>query len=231
MPDLYLYIDSNHERCGQLSAPELKQATERHKIALRAPILKPTTNLLGEIRKNGVTGLVIEVYGGAPTHINLDLAQNVMRQGHKVFLYWPEENAIELVDEERLGSYRRLSFALTGFRLVQPLVQHIRPSNGNVLRQLKDCLAEITNISSRANPIPLRTLQQMPNKGFRFSGTGLYLRTDFIAKITSGGSYGHTCYVARALSRISESFVCVLANRYALLDDLGVRQVILPQVE
>ncbi len=41
-------------------------------------------------------------------------------------------------------------------------------------------------------------------------GGGLYLRTDFWAQITSGGSYGHTCYVAKELAarRPSASSAC-----------------------
>ena len=55
----------------------------------------------------------------------------------------------------------------------------------------------------------------------------MYLRTDFWAPITSGGSYGHTCYVAKELAAVTERFVCLLAQRYALLDDLGVPQVVM----
>ena len=42
---------------------------------------------------------------------------------------------------------------------------------------------------------------------------GLYLRTDFWAPITSGGSYGHTCYVAKELAAITGRFVCLLAQQ------------------
>ncbi|MFN0302854.1 MAG: glycosyltransferase [Burkholderiales bacterium] len=55
--------------------------------------------------------------------------------------------------------------------------------------------------------------------------TGAYLRTDFWAKITTGGSYGHTCYVARELARTTERFVCFLPVHYSLLSDLGIKQV------
>ena len=189
MPDLYLYADSKHERCGQLSAPELNQVTERHKIALSIPTLQPTMDLLREAKRKDVAGLVIEVYGGSPTHTNLDLAQRVLRQGRKVFLYWPAESAVELLDEERLQSYRRLYLALCGFSLVQPLIQLVRPAlmNGNVQRDLKDCMAELTAIANRAKPLPMHSMHRTADGDFRFSGTGVYLRTDFFAKISSGG--------------------------------------------
>src|SRR5262245_44168740 len=231
MLDLYLYSDSTLDRCGHLSAPELALATERHKIALRVPPLKSVSNLLGEIEQNGTAGVVIEVEGGAPSLRHLEMAETLVRRGRKVFLHWPEESAIEVLDDERLRSYRKLSEAALGFRLVQPLIRVVRRSNGNVHRHLKDCMAEITAIVSRAKPLPMRPLHELPDGRFRFSGTGAYLRTDFFAKINSGGSYGHTCYVANALSRMSDSFVCVLAHRYSLLDDLNVRQIALPELK
>ena len=49
---------------------------------------------------------------------------------------------------------------------------------------------------------------------------------DFWVKISSGGSYGHTCYVAKELAAASERFVAFTAHRYALLDRWGLRQVV-----
>ena len=56
---------------------------------------------------------------------------------------------------------------------------------------------------------------------------GLYLRTDFWVRIISGGSYGHTCYVAKELAAVTRTFACLLPQRYELLDTFGVRQVIM----
>ena len=60
------------------------------------------------------------------------------------------------------------------------------------------------------------------------NGAGMYLRTDFWVKISSGGSYGHTCHVAKELAATSAGFACVMANRYALLDDFGLHQIVVP---
>jgi glycosyltransferase involved in cell wall biosynthesis/ubiquinone/menaquinone biosynthesis C-methylase UbiE len=60
------------------------------------------------------------------------------------------------------------------------------------------------------------------------TGTGVYLRTDFWVKINAGGSYGHTCHVARELARVTENFVAFMPHRYELLDEFGVRQEIMP---
>ena len=67
----------------------------------------------------------------------------------------------------------------------------------------------------------------VPASGGTLPGWGVYLRTDFWAPIETGGSYGHTCYVAKELAEVTDHFVCVMANRFALLDELGVHQVVL----
>ena len=57
----------------------------------------------------------------------------------------------------------------------------------------------------------------------------MYLRTDFWAPILSGGSYGHTCYVAKELAAVTESFVCFTANPLPMLDEFGLRQIVMPR--
>ena len=63
----------------------------------------------------------------------------------------------------------------------------------------------------------------------RIPGCGVYLRTDFWARIESGGSYGHTCYVAKELAAVTESFVCFMANPFKLLDEYGLKQIVMPR--
>ena len=72
-----------------------------------------------------------------------------------------------------------------------------------------DMLADLERLSLDARPVPFRELDGPPNAS-RKVDAGLYLRTDFWAPITSGGSYGHTCYVAKELSarHRSASSVC-----------------------
>jgi len=72
-----------------------------------------------------------------------------------------------------------------------------------------------------AFPVPPDSLHRIP-------GRGVYLRTDFWAPIVSGGSYGHTCYVAKELAAVTEQFVCFMANRFPLLDENGVQQIVMP---
>src|SRR6185436_10695867 len=67
-----------------------------------------------------------------------------------------------------------------------------------------------------------------PSPAQKIPGTGAYLRTDFWARIESGGSYGHTSYVAKELARVTDDFVCFMAHRFALIDEFGIRQVEMP---
>ncbi len=79
-----------------------------------------------------------------------------------------------------------------------------------------------------ARPVPFPVEAHLPDTNHRIRGCGVYLRTDFWAPIVSGGSYGHTCYVAKELAAVTESFVCCMANRFPLLDDYGLAQVVMP---
>ena len=74
--------------------------------------------------------------------------------------------------------------------------------------------------------MPFHGLAGIPSQSSKLDA-GLYLRTDFWARITSGGSYGHTCYVAKELAAMTERFACLLPQRYDLLDTLGVQQVVM----
>ncbi len=80
-----------------------------------------------------------------------------------------------------------------------------------------------------AGAVPRRSTCRSPFTGKRkLDGLGVYLRTDFWAPITSGGSYGHTCYVAKELAARDRRGSCACcAHRYKLLDDFGVRQVVM----
>jgi len=87
-------------------------------------------------------------------------------------------------------------------------------------------IAELDELIKTARPVPLQNVAD-PTHANRISGCGVYLRTDFWSPLKSGGSYGHTCYVAKELAAVTDRFVCFLANHYALLDEYGVRQVVL----
>jgi glycosyltransferase involved in cell wall biosynthesis/ubiquinone/menaquinone biosynthesis C-methylase UbiE len=90
-------------------------------------------------------------------------------------------------------------------------------------------LAALKVARQAARAIPLRPFSKHPDQQHRIPGYGVYLRTDFWAPIVSGGSYGHTCYVAKELAAVTESFVCFTANRFPLLDESGLTQIVMPR--
>lgn len=74
-----------------------------------------------------------------------------------------------------------------------------------------------------ANPVPFPKDWQDP-KHHPIAGCGVYMRLDFWNHLTAGGSYGHTCYVAKELAAVSWDFLCIMGAPYPLLDDMGLRQ-------
>jgi glycosyltransferase involved in cell wall biosynthesis/ubiquinone/menaquinone biosynthesis C-methylase UbiE len=90
-------------------------------------------------------------------------------------------------------------------------------------------LAALREARLTAKSIPFPAFANRPDRAHPIPGCGVYLRTDFWSPILSGGSYGHTCYVAKELAAVTESFVCFMgANRFPLLDEYGVEQVVMP---
>lgn len=87
-------------------------------------------------------------------------------------------------------------------------------------------VAEIERHIAEASPYPL-AINSVPSPENKIPGTGVYLRTDYWVKIAAGGSYGHTCYVAQELAACTEKLVCFMANRFDLLDAMGIEQVIM----
>jgi glycosyltransferase involved in cell wall biosynthesis len=90
-------------------------------------------------------------------------------------------------------------------------------------------LAVLRRLRQTARPVPFAPFGGQPDGRHPIKGCGVYLRTDFWSPIVSGGSYGHTCYVAKELAAVTESFVCFMANRFPLIDEYGLTQVVMPR--
>lgn len=89
------------------------------------------------------------------------------------------------------------------------------------------CREDLDRFASDTSPILFRTKDGYPSEVRTTGLKGVYLRTDYWARISSGGSYGHTCYVARALRHMTGDLTCFMAHRYELLDSLGIKQVVI----
>ena len=79
------------------------------------------------------------------------------------------------------------------------------PSGPTPMMRHAQRLGAIREGRQRAKAVPFPPLTQQPNAAHRIRGCGLYLRTDFWSPMVSGGSYGHTCYVARTSAVPSRS--------------------------
>ncbi len=224
--DLYIYADASLTQTGRLIAPELSTATERHKVQFRPPELRATSNVLREMAEHHAAGIIIGLSRGWPGLGNLRFAGRLLRAGNKVFFYWPAEGAVEVIDRDRLRSYWHLwSFVSAHEYFLRPFRKGI-----DTARFLSRQMFKVREIAGQSKPVPLDVRSQAPGE-YQILGTGVYLRTDFWHPIISGGSYGHTCYVAKALSRTTDDLICFVPYRFKLLDDLGIHQVVLPRYE
>jgi glycosyltransferase involved in cell wall biosynthesis/ubiquinone/menaquinone biosynthesis C-methylase UbiE len=235
----YLYVGPRLDVAGVISSDILSGTTERHPVLLDVGVLTGAGNVVAEIdRHPGIAGVVIGMSSGLPDRAKLHVTHAALRRGLRVWLYWPNEQAVECVDAERLQSLRRHRRAAIAMeRVGRPIHrameswQRIRPGLRWIYRGVfpvrrYDLLAQLERMSLDARPVPFRGPGGVPTPSSRL-GAGLYLRTDFWARITSGGSYGHTCYVAKELAAVTDRFVCLLSQRYDLLDAFGVRQVVM----
>jgi glycosyltransferase involved in cell wall biosynthesis/ubiquinone/menaquinone biosynthesis C-methylase UbiE len=108
-------------------------------------------------------------------------------------------------------------------RLVRPPAMPGAGDTATLLASSRRARVEaLDKLIADVSPVPLEV-----GSLSRVGRCGVYLRTDYWTKIESGGSYGHTCYVAKELAATAEQFVCFMAQRFPLLDEYGVRQIVL----
>lgn len=244
-----LYVDPELAACARFRDERLDGFSERHHFTMREQLrFEPFSDLGEALNKQDASALIVVLPTGLPSRSRIRLLREGLKRELDTFVYWPAEDAIERVDDERLSSFVRHRI----FYLAWNRLHHLRgrarallgrsgdltngdpagipamPGTGEGLMekpQAAPLAAQLSRLAKQAAPVDFHAdaLAASP-----LPGTGVYLRLDFWAKLTCGGSYGHTCYQAAALAERSEDFVCVLAQRYALLDGLGIRQVVVP---
>lgn len=232
------YLSPALDKCGVLDEPRLAPTTERHKLLLKAPVLASIDgDALDSCRD--VDGIVVEMRLGFASRPQMALASKALARSLRVWFYWPREGVVEVVDSERERSWRRHWLfvmastwiwlpALRGWNSLVAGPEEFRKwvratAPANLLRARRN--RNIVNaLIDRAEPVPF-ALDALPATNRRIPGTGVYLRTDFWAKITSGGSYGHTSYVVKELAAVTDDFVCFMAHPFALIESFGIKQV------
>ena len=216
-PRGYLYVEPSLARAGAFDDDRLTHCSDRHSLAIAPPPLRETRDLFAEAANLNARGFVIEMPTGWVGQVYLRFARRARRAGLAVWFYWPIEKAVEYIDAERIRSYWKLWLFTKG----HGRFSHRDDTKARTPRMHDD----VDGINANPQPVPLR-LDDVPRPGAPIGRAGAYLRLDFWAPIISGGSYGHTCYVAKELARTTSGFVAFMANRYPLLDELGVHQVI-----
>ena len=224
----YLYVDGALAAIGEMADERLDACSERHRIELEKPMLVDTTRLRSAIADHPGMGLVLEMGRGWPGRQQIAHAMTGLWAGRRVLFHWPTEHAVEVIDADRIVSYSALWFraALYRRRHGPPNSEASYPPDLELAVADKDRLAVEIGAQARSLMIAARPHPMVATEA-RETSTGVYLRTDFWAPITTGGSYGHTCYVAKELARSTGKVICFLPNRLDLLDDIGVRQVLL----
>jgi glycosyltransferase involved in cell wall biosynthesis/ubiquinone/menaquinone biosynthesis C-methylase UbiE len=234
---------------GELSSLDdarLEATTERHKLDITPQPLHETGSVPEILARDPKwQGVILEMHTGWPDRLRLSIARKALALGRRVWIHFPDEHAVEVIDAERLQSQRRhWRFITAGFasrrvagvagrtlgrvaaRLPRPLNRVIPQRFHHVDTSASDRrVAELNRLIGDAQPVPFAVHHATVDHPIR--GCGAYLRTDFWAKIESGGSYGHTCYVAKELAAVTEQFACLMPHRYRLLDEYGLRQLVI----
>jgi glycosyltransferase involved in cell wall biosynthesis/ubiquinone/menaquinone biosynthesis C-methylase UbiE len=229
--DSCLYVAPNLGAATTVTEAGLSETTERHHLPIRLGPLTTCLDPAGELgRRPELLGAVVGMERGWPGSSHLRFAAAVLRQKRRVWFYWPSEQAVEVIDAETLASYWRLWAFCTADLLKQRVVGLVRPRERDAsLATLERCTTALRTLYAEAVPVPFPPGFDRPSRKRRLAGTGVYLRTDYWVQLTSGGSYGHTCYVARELAASTEDFTCLMASRFPMLDELGLRQVVMPR--
>jgi glycosyltransferase involved in cell wall biosynthesis/ubiquinone/menaquinone biosynthesis C-methylase UbiE len=225
-----LYVASNLGAATTVTEAGLAETTERHHLPIRLGPLTTCLDPLGEIgRRPDLLGVIVAMERGWPGSSHLRFASAFLKERRRVWFYWPSEQALECIDAGTLSSYWRLWAFCTADLLKRRVAGLLSPREPDAGPEIVDrCMTALRRLYAEAQPVPFGDVFAPPSPARPIAGTGIYLRTDYWVQLTSGGSYGHTCYVARELASLTERFTCVMASRFAMLDELGIPQVVMP---
>jgi glycosyltransferase involved in cell wall biosynthesis/ubiquinone/menaquinone biosynthesis C-methylase UbiE len=228
--DSCLYVASNLGAVTTVTEAGLSETTERHRLAIRLGPLSTCLDPLRELdTRRNLLGVIVAMERGWPGSSHLRFAASALRRGRRAWFYWPSEQALECIDDDALSSYWRLWAVCTADRLKRRVSQLVSPREPDAGPEIADrSTSALQQLYRDARPVPFPGDVRGTSARDPIRGTGVYLRTDYWVQLTSGGSYGHTCYVARELAAVTEQFTCLMATHFAMLDEFGLRQVVMP---
>jgi ubiquinone/menaquinone biosynthesis C-methylase UbiE len=231
----YLYFAADLRTAARFDGAGLPATTERHQVELQVPPLAAVANASAELTRLPVEGVVFELTTGLPSTQQLVMVNETLRHGSRAWFYWPGEQAVECVDDDRLESLRRQRTGVKWLtRLAQPVDRAVTIGNrvptalrwiyrGEFPVRRSDLLTKLTLMSARAQPVALETCGE-PGAPPRIPGVGVYMRTDYWTRSTED-----TRQVAAELAAVGERLVCLMPRHDPPLDEADVRQVVMDE--
>jgi SAM-dependent methyltransferase len=223
---VYAYFSSDLSRAGVFDDASLAPTTERHHVDLVPPKLEGVDDAAAALARLAAEGAVFELSSGLPSERHLQLIEQQLRTRRRAWLFWPAEQALECVDDERLNSLsthvnRVKWLKRIGVPIDQALIRWERVPTalrwiyrGEFPVRRSDILIKLSLLTMRAQPVPFASI----------AGTGLYLRTDY----WSGGpdDESMSCIVS-GLAAVSDRVIWMTPQRNERLNRSGVQQVIM----
>jgi glycosyltransferase involved in cell wall biosynthesis/ubiquinone/menaquinone biosynthesis C-methylase UbiE len=248
----YLYLEPPIDKfyfC-EFSDLRLLDCQERHKIELSLPTLQEFKSWSQLIENHpNIQGIVIGLNRGWLGWTYLNLVDVWLKRDKLIYLYWKHEKAIEKLDRERLISYFNHFYFINILNFIKLASKLLKIFSRSSLREYyyltrsiyqkepytylgfdfdtEEIKKSIEKTIRKSHSVDRVDLTRNLLFNFKINGCGVYLRTDFWACIQSGGSYGHTCYVAKELDAITTDFFCFMPQHYSLLGDLDINQIVL----
>jgi ubiquinone/menaquinone biosynthesis C-methylase UbiE len=193
-------------------------------MELRVPPLDTCLDPLAVLsQRPDLLGVVVALDRGWPGSSHLRFVARALAAGRRAWFYWPSATTLEVIDAAMLQSYRTLWRITTAGQLQQRLaaiVQPPKPTDGS--RVIDRCADALRDLHREAHPVPFP-----PAASAVRSGTGIYFRADYWQDLTGGRAYEHAGLVARELAASTEDLTCLVASRVAILDESGIRQVVM----
>lgn len=233
-------VDFRERSVSELVLGELAHLTERHYVERLTDRATPVV-VQPEQLASVANEIIVVLHAGLPNTTESQYTQSLLRHGKRVYYYWPGENAIEVITRERLKSLQRHRRVVHLFdwwkrraeRRLQPHPVSASPATEPAAPATEPAASAAANrelppLRPRLSRTEAESFLAQEDGTYRVQGRGMYVRLDYWAKLKGGGSYGHTCYQAKALDKsCRDGLVCVTASPFALLDQFGIEQIVL----
>ena len=135
----YLYIHPGLRSVSHFQDSTLHGMTERHHFRLPVLSLKETSSLQEKSTQLTQPALSSASRRDSRTGANFELAGRALRRGSAVYFYWPTENAVEVVDSERLSSFWRHWAAYVAANRLQAINDRVRSARNRLQQREKQC--------------------------------------------------------------------------------------------